>query len=99
MKKFTLATAAATTLSATVLGFAAPALAAPSGPGNAADTISQLEADGNRVIVNRQNSTPLADADVVSVRPGSPIREWTWDRQGDDRVLQEVGKVLFVDVR
>ena len=99
MKKFPLAPAAATSLSAAVLGFAAPALAAPSGPGNAAETISQLEADGNRVIVNRENSIPLADADVVSVRPGSPIREWTWDRQGDDRVLQEVGKVLFVDVR
>ena len=99
MTNLTLTTAAAAGLTAALLGLAAPADAAPSGPANAADTISQLEADGNRVIVNRENSTPLDEADVVAVRPGSPISEWTWDRQRDDRVLETVGHILFVDVR
>ena len=42
MKTFTITTAAAAALTAGVLGLAAPALAAPSGAGSAADTISAL---------------------------------------------------------
>ena len=106
MKKFTLATAAAAALSTAVLGLASPALAAPSGSGNASQTISQLEAQGHRVVVQRQSSTPLSEANVVSVRQGPPVREYvsTPGRQGNnrnktDRVLQEVGKVYFVEVR
>ncbi|CAA0130976.1 Uncharacterised protein [Mycolicibacterium vanbaalenii] len=106
MKKFAVTTTVAAGLSAAVLGLAAPALAAPSGTDSAADTISRIEADGNRVIVNRQTSTPLSEAEVVAVRPGPAIREWVSvpGRQGDNRnkidtVLQEVGTVFFVDVR
>ncbi|MGZ8803558.1 MAG: hypothetical protein ACXWZL_13370 [Mycobacterium sp.] len=99
MKNYTIATAAAAGFAAAFLGLAAPALAAPSGSGSAADTISALEADGNRVIVNRQGATALADADVVSVRQGPPIKEWTWDAQGDDRILETVGNIVFVDVK
>ena len=62
----TIATATAAGLTAAVLGLAAPA---PSGA-NAQDTISSLEDQGNRVIVNRQSSTPLSDASVVSVTRG-----------------------------
>ena len=83
-----------------------PALAAPSGSGNASQTISQLEAQGHRVVVKKQSSTPLSEANVVSVRQGPPVREYvsTPGRQGNnrnktDRVLQEVGKVYFVEVR
>jgi hypothetical protein len=106
MKKFTIATTAAAALSTAVLGLATPALAAPSGGGDASQTISQLEAQGHRVIVKKQSSAPLAESNVVSVRPGPPIREYVDKpgRQGDnrnktDRVLQEVGKVYFVEVR
>ena len=106
MKKFTIATAAVTGLTAAVLGLAAPALAAPSGGDSAQQTISQLEAQGNRVIVNRQSGASLSDATVVSVRPGPEIREYvTVDgRQGDDRnhqdrELQVTGRVFFVDVK
>ena len=67
--------------------------------GSAADTISALEADGNRVIVNRQGATALSDASVVSVRQGQPIREYVWDAQGDRRILETVGNVYFVDVK
>ncbi|KGI67190.1 hypothetical protein MJO55_06465 [Mycolicibacterium rufum] len=75
MKTFTITTAAAAALTAGVLGLAAPALAAPSGAGSAADTISALEAQGNRVVVNRQSSTPLEEASVVSVTRGPDVRQ------------------------
>ena len=99
MKNFTIATAAAAGFAAAFVGLAAPALAAPSGTGSAADTISALEDQGNRVIVNRQSGTALSDATVVSVRQGSPIREYVWDAQGDRKIRQNVGHVLYVDVK
>jgi len=105
MKNVTI-TAVAAGLSAAVLGMAAPAIAAPVGGDSAQQRIGALEAQGNRVIVNRESGTPLSDATVVSVRPGPEIREWvTVDgRQGDDRThtdreLQTTGRVLYVDVR
>ncbi len=99
MKKFTIATAAAAGLSAAVLGLAAPAFAAPSGSQNAQETISALEAQGNRVIVNRESGASLSDATVVAVRQGNEIQEYTWDAQRDDRVLETVGRIVYVDVR
>ena len=42
MKKFGFATIVASGLAGAILGFAAPAQAAPTGPGNAEQTISQL---------------------------------------------------------
>ncbi|MDZ4362060.1 hypothetical protein [Brevundimonas sp.] len=101
MKNFTAATAitaAAAGFAAALVGLAAPAAAAPAG-GSASDTISSLEAEGNRVIVNRQGSTPLSEAGVTSVRQGQPIREYVWDAQGDRKVLQTTGNVYFVDVQ
>ena len=108
MKNLTAATtitAIAAGFSAAFIGLAGPAAAgpwppkaAPSGT-SATDTIASLEADGNRVIVNRQGSTALDSAEVVSVRQGQPIREYVWDAQGDRRVLQNTGNVVFVDVK
>lgn len=98
MKKFTIATAVAAGLSTALLGLASPAVAAPSGSGNAKATISQLEADGNRVVVNRKGNTPLADANVVAVRPGPEFQKWVWDAQRDDRILVPAGRTYFVDV-
>jgi len=100
MKKFTIATAAATGLAAAVLGLAAPAVAAPTAGGNAADTISQLEAQGNRVIVNRLSDQPLSQATVVGINPGADIRSTVRDYRNDDTYQQVVtGKVYYVDVR
>lgn len=71
MNKFGFATIAASALTAGFLGgfvgLAAPAMAAPTGAGNADDTISSLEAQGYNVIVNRLSDAPLSDANVVSV--------------------------------
>jgi len=69
MKKFGFATIIASGLAATVLGLAAPAVAAPTGASNAEDTISQLESRGVRVIIDRQGPVgPLDQAAVTSVR-------------------------------
>ena len=105
MKNFTIATAVAAGFAATFIGLAAPALAAPSA-GNAQDTISSLEDQGNRVIVNRQSGTPLSEASIVDVRQGPAIREYVTvnGRQGDDhshqdRELQTTGRVIYLDVK
>jgi hypothetical protein len=70
MKKFGFATIAASALTAGFLGLAAPAMAAPTGAGNAQDTIASLEDQGYKVVVNRLSETPLDQASVVSVGQG-----------------------------
>jgi hypothetical protein len=47
---------------------AGTAAAAPTGP-SAADTIARLQADGNRVVVNRVGTGPIDQCSVTSVRP------------------------------
>ena len=100
MNKITFATAAAAGLSAAIVGLAAPAAAAPSGS-DARATISQLEADGNRVIVNRLSSAPLSQAEVVAVRPGPALRGTVPNAGYNDDNRQGVvtGQVYYVDVR
>ncbi|MGE2732627.1 hypothetical protein ACQI4F_24435 [Mycolicibacterium vaccae] len=95
----TITASAAAGLTAAILGLAAPAAAAPSGSGDAQATISQLEADGHRVIVNRQGSSALKDATVVSVRPGPQFTKWVWDAQRDDRIQVPAGRTYFVDIQ
>ncbi len=43
--------------------------------------------------------TGVDNAEVVAVRQGQPIREYVWDAQGDDKVLETTGNVYFVDVK
>jgi len=101
MKKFTVATLAASGLAAAILGLAVPADAVPTGPGNAQDTVNALEAQGYQVIVNRLGSTPLDQATVVAVRPGQ-----TYSRSdsgapgaGNDLITTVTGKTVYIDVR
>lgn len=49
------------------LGVAAPASAAPSGPGSAADTVSDLESRGYRVQINSNANTALSNCRVTGV--------------------------------
>ena len=99
MKKFGFATVAASALTAAFLGLAAPALAAPTGPGNAQDTISKLEAQGYRVIVNRIGSSPLEQASVVAVRSGQTYSRTDHSGPGDDLRTKLLGKTVYVDVK
>jgi hypothetical protein len=101
MNKFGLATAAVAGAAAAIIGLAAPADAAPTGPGDAQQTISELQAQGYTVIVNRIGTGPLDQATVVALRPGQ-----TYSRTdtgvpgaGNDIVTTVTGKTVYVDVK
>jgi hypothetical protein len=98
MKKFGFATVLTGGLTAAILGLAAPAGAAPTGPGTAQDTISQLQADGYNVIVNHIGSTPLDQATVVAVRPGQ-THETTDSRGGGSIKTTVTSQTVYVDVK
>ncbi len=99
MKKIGLATAIAGGLTAAILGLAAPATAAPSGPGNAQDTIKELQADGYNVIVNRVGATPLDQATVVAVRQGQTFSRTDSGNPGDSLATTITSKTVYVDVK
>lgn len=99
MKKFGFATIIASGLAAAVLGLATPAVAAPSGPGNAQDTINSLQARGYKVIVNRVGNTPLDQASVVAVRPGQTYSRTDSGNPGDDLLTTVTDKTVYVDVK
>lgn len=99
MKKFGFATVAASALTAAFLGLAAPAIAAPTGPGNAQDTISKLEAQGYQVVVNRIGNAPLEQASVVAVRPGQTYSRTDHSGPGDDLSTKLLSKTVYVDVK
>jgi len=69
-KRFTFLGIAAAALAASFLVWAAPADAAPTGPGSARETINSFQAQGYRVITNKVGIAPLGQSTVVSVRPG-----------------------------
>lgn len=101
MNRFGFATVVVSGLAAAVIGLAAPAVAAPTGPGNAQQTINQLEAQGYHVIVNRIGTAPLDQATVVAVRPGQ-----TYSRTdtgvpgaGNDIYTTVTDKTVYVDVK
>jgi hypothetical protein len=99
MKKFGFATVLTGGLTAASLGLAAPAGAAPTGPGTAQDTISQLQADDYNVIVNHIGSTPLDQASVVAVRPGQTYSRTDSGNPGDSLETTVTGKTVYVDVK
>jgi hypothetical protein len=98
MKKFGYATVLAGGLTAAVLGLASPAVAAPSGPDNAQDTITSLQQQGYNVIVNRVGGTPLDQATVVAVRPGQ-THETTDSRGGGSIKTTVTSQTVYVDVK
>ena len=99
MKKIGLTTLVAGGLAAATLGLAGPSVAAPTGPGNAQDTISELKADGYNVIVNRVGGTPLEQATVVSVRPGQTYSRTDSGNPGDSLETTVTNKTVYVDVK
>jgi hypothetical protein len=100
MKKTGLATiVVAGGLTAAALGLAAPAVAAPAGPGNAQETISDLKADGYNVIVNRVGGMPLEQATVVAVRPGQTYSRIDSGNPGDSLATTITSKTVYVDVK
>ena len=99
MKNLGFATVVASALVSAVVGLAAPADAAPSGPGNAQDTVSKLEAQGYNVIINHVGNTPLEQASVVAVRPGQTFSRTDSGNPGDDLATTVLDKTVYVDVK
>jgi hypothetical protein len=101
MKKFALAAAVTSGLAAATIGLAAPALAAPTGPGDAQQTIDVLRAQGYTVIVNRIGTGPIDHADVVAVRPGQTFShtDSSLPGAGNDIYTTVTDKTVYVDVK
>jgi hypothetical protein len=100
MKNLTLATTAAAALTAGFLGLAAPAAAAPSGQ-SAADTISQLEAQGNRVVVQHVGGgSSLDDGQVLSITRGPDVRQSIpFGTSNGDHTRSVSGQTVYVTVK
>jgi len=100
MKKFGLATIAAGGLAAAILALAAPADAARTGPGNAQDIVTGLQAEGYHVIVNKLGSAPLDQSTVIAVRPGQTYSRTDSGVAGasNDLVTTVTDKTVYVDV-
>jgi hypothetical protein len=101
MRKFGFVATIVSGLAAAIIGLAAPAVAAPTGPGSAQQTISELQAQGYSVIVNRVGNAPLDQATVVAVRPGQ-----TYSRTdsgvpgaGNDIYTTVTNKTVYIDVK
>ena len=71
--KFAISAVVTGVLTLGALGFAAEAVAAPSGVGSAADTVKSLEADGYTVQVNGAVNRSLSECSVTAVHPGSTV--------------------------
>ncbi|WP_199254413.1 hypothetical protein [Mycolicibacterium mengxianglii] len=106
MKNLGFATIAASALTAGFLGLAAPALAAPTGAGNAQDTISSLQQQGYKVIVNRLSNAPLAQSSVVSVGQGATFSHSDQNAKNnqsytgyDRQFAPENTKTVYVNVK
>jgi hypothetical protein len=94
--KIALFTFTAAAFTAAVLVNSPMAGAAPSGPGSAQDTVSQIEAQGNRVILNKSGAGALDDCSVSEVRPGQPVMRV--DATGDDNTAEEAYTPMYVTV-
>ncbi len=100
MKSFIIPVMAAGALAAAALAFAGAASAAPSGPGNADQTVRQLQADGNTVILNKFGTAPLNQCTVDSIRPGQTFARMDSGAPGamDDIVTTVTATTVYVDV-
>jgi hypothetical protein len=101
MKKIGCATAMVGGVAAALIVLAAPAVAAPTGPGNAQQTINELQAQGYTVIVNRIGTAPLDQATVVAVRPGQTYSRMDTGVPGAGSAIYTtvIAKTVYVDVK
>ncbi len=99
MKRLGFATVAASALAAAFFGLAVPASATPAGPGNAQDTISDLQAHGYTVIVNRIGDAPLDEASVIAIRSEQTYSPAALKGPGNDLRVKVPNKTVYVDVK
>ncbi|OMB98325.1 hypothetical protein A5733_08200 [Mycobacterium sp. NS-7484] len=63
------------------LASSAPAVAAPTGQTSAQATISDLEAQGFKVILNKVGNAPMDQCTVTAVRQGTDVKH-SWVQRG-----------------
>jgi len=87
-------------LASAALVLAGVANAAPAGPGPVDQTVSQLQADGYQVIVNKVDTAPLRNCAIRAVRPGQIYSRTDSGAPGaqDDLITTVTGKTAYVDV-
>jgi hypothetical protein len=100
MKFFATAAISAGALTSAALGLAAAANAAPTGPTTADQTVSQLQASGYQVILNKVGTAPLNQCTVGAVRPGQTYSRTDSGAPGaqDDLVTTVTAMTVYVDV-
>jgi hypothetical protein len=95
------------TVAISAVAFASAALvlagiasAAPAGPSSVDQTVSQLQADGYQVIVNKVGTAPLSNCTTSAVRPGQTYSRTDSGAPGaqDDIVTTVTDKTVYVDV-
>ncbi len=101
LKSFATVTISVGALASAALGLAGAAGAAPSGAPTIDQTVSQLQASGYQVIMNKVGTAPLNQCAISAVRPGQ-----TYSRTdsgvpgaGDDLVTTVTNKTVYVDVK
>ena len=98
MNNFRLTVAVIGGLTATVIAFAVPAGAAPTGIGNAEQTVKEFESQGYTVILVHIGSSPLDQARVVGVRSGQTYTRTDTGNPGDSRRTTVEDKTVYVEV-
>jgi len=93
MKMTALATIALSGLAAFMIAAAQPAGAAPGGPDSVQDTVTRLESNGYKVILNKVGTAPLEQCTVRGVRPGRDVTEFRQNRRD-----QTVERILYTTV-
>lgn len=96
MKMITAATIALSGIATFMIASAPPATAAPTGPGTVQDTVSKLESNGYKVILNKVGSAPLDQCTVTGVRPGRDVTEYRQNRR-DQLVERVLYTTVYVD--
>jgi len=100
MKKIGFAAAVASGIGAALIGLTGPALAAPTGTGDALDTIARLQREGYTVVVNRIGNAPLQNASVVAIRDGQTfLRTDNGVAGANHPTTQVLNKTVYVDVK
>ena len=91
---------AAGAIAVAAVGLAGAANAAPSGPTTASQTVSNLQAQGFHVILNKIGTAPLDQCVVNAVRPGQTYSRMDSGAPGamNDIVTTVTAKTVYVDV-
>jgi hypothetical protein len=99
MKSFATAAISVGALASAALGLAGAAAAAPAGPSTVDQTVSQLQAGGYQVILNKFGPAPLNQCTISAVRPGQTYSRTDSGAPGarDDLITTVTGMTVYVD--